>query len=103
MSDEEQHQERPHAARQPMQSIHAMVMADPDSRYAYFNTSQGMLTGNPAHKDMDRIRRLLDDNRIVYLYEPDTSRPRPTFYSQGIISIGLEEISEAAARLVTAP
>lgn len=81
------------------QSIHERVMADPASRYAYFNTTQGMLRANPAHKDTEQIRKVLDDHKIVYLYDASTPRPRPTFYSRGSISIGLAEITEAAQRL----
>ena len=77
-------------------------MADPETRHAYFNTTQGMLTGNPAHRDMDEILKVLDDNKVVYLYDPDTNRPRPIFYSRGEISIGLAEISQAAGRLAAA-
>ena len=78
-------------------------MADPWARYAYFNTTQGMLRGNPAHKDMGQILNILDDNKIVYLYDPSTNRPRPIFYSQGNISVGLAEIAAVAAKLASAP
>ena len=88
--------------RSPRQSIHERVMADPASRYAYFNTTQGMLRANPAHRDTEQIRKVLDDNNIVYLYDASTTRPRPTFYSQGNISIGLAEITETAERLTAA-
>ncbi|MCY4423138.1 MAG: hypothetical protein OXC06_08720 [Acidimicrobiaceae bacterium] len=77
-------------------------MANPDTLHSYFNTTEGMLTGDPAHQDMNEILRVLDDNRIIYLYDPDENRPRPTFYSPGKISIGLAEISQAARRLSAA-
>ena len=99
---EHDHQ-RTDASRQPRQSIHERIMANPQSRYAYFNTTQGMLRGNPAHKDMEQILKVLDDNNIVYLYDPSTNRPRPIFYSQGNMSIGLAEITVAAAKLGSAP
>ena len=91
--------EVPHPVRR---SLYERVMADPDTRRAYLNTTQGTLTGNPAHQDMEAILEVLDDNKIVYLYDPDTNRPRPTFYSSGQISIGLAEISLAAKRLAVA-
>ena len=104
MSEAVEHdRERTDASLQSRQSIHERVMADPQSRYAYFNTTQGILRGNPAHKDMAQILRVLDDNRIVYLYDASTNRPRPVFYSQGNISIGLAEIAVAAAKLASAP
>ena len=96
------HREQIEAPRPPKPSLHERVMADPETRHAYFNTTQGMLTGNPAHRDMDEILKVLDDNKVVYLYDPDTNRPRPIFYSRGEISIGLAEISQAAGRLAAA-
>lgn len=92
---------RPEASHDEQRSLYEKVMADPDTKHAYFNTTQGMLTGNPSHQDMDAILELLDDNKIVYLYDPDANRPRPTFYSPGRISIGLAEISQAAKRLAS--
>ena len=85
--------------RPTRQSMHERIMADPASRRAYFNTTQGVLKANPAHKDTEQIREILDTKRIVYLHDASTTRPRPTFYSRGNISIGLAEISEAAERL----
>jgi hypothetical protein len=98
----ENHRERsrtPHASKP---SLHERVMADPDTMHSYFNTTEGMLTGDPAHQDMNEILRVLDDNGIIYLYDPDTNRPRPTFFSPGTTSIGLVEISQAARRLSAA-
>ena len=85
--------------RPSRQSLHKRVMADEGSRNAYFNTIQGMLRGNPSHEDMDSILRVLNDNRIAYLYEPDSNYPRPAFYSQGSISMGLAEISQTVEEL----
>ncbi len=96
-------QQRPDSRRKRRQSLHERVMTDPESRYAYFNTTQGTLRADPSHKDMEQILKVLDDNEIVYLYEADTSRPRPVFFSGGHISIGLDEIAEAAGRLAAAP
>ena len=93
------HRERPEAPHSAKRSLYERVMANEETRHAYFNTTQGMLTGNPAHQDMDEILKVLDVNKIVYLYDPDTNRPRPIFYSPGRISIGLAEISQAAVRL----
>ena len=98
----ERHREQSDAPPTPRPSLHERVMADPDTRHSYFNTTQGMLTGDPAHDDMNEILKFLDDHKIVYLYDPDTNRPRPTFYSRGAISIGLAEISQAARRLAVA-
>ena len=80
-------------------SLHERVMSDERSRRAYFNTVQGMLRGDPSHEDMETILRVLEDNRIAFLYEPDTNYPRPAFYSQDSISLGLAEISETAEEL----
>ena len=90
------------ANRSPRQSIHERVMADSASRYAYFNTTQGLLRANPAHKDTEQIRKVLDDNNIVYLYDASTTRPRPAFFSHGNVSIGLAEITETAGKLAAA-
>lgn len=98
----ERDRDRSDACTSPGLSLHERVMANPDTLYAYFNTTEGMLTGDPAHQDMKEILRVLDDNRIIYLYDPDTNRPRPTFYSPGRISIGLAEISQVARRLSAA-
>ncbi|MDE0161799.1 MAG: hypothetical protein OXL98_08670 [Acidimicrobiaceae bacterium] len=96
-------QQHPDSRRQRRQSLHERVMTDPESRYAYFNTTQGTLRADPSHRDMQKILKVLEDNEIVYLYEADTSRPRPVFFSRGHISIGLAEIAEAAGRLTATP
>ena len=91
--------EAPHLAER---SLGARGRAKKENRHTYFNTTQGMLRGSPSHADMDEILKVLDESGIVYLYEPESNRPRPTFYARGIISIGLAEISRAAARLSAA-
>lgn len=89
----------PHLAER---SLGVRGRAQKESRPAYFNTTQGMLRGSPSHADMDKILKVLDESGIAYLYEPESNRPRPTFYARGNISIGLAEISRTAARLSAA-
>ena len=90
---------QPEHQREARRSLYERVLDDEQTRDAYFNTTQGMLRGSPSHADMDEIRKVLDANGVVYLYEPESNRPRPTFYAPGIISIGLAEISRTAVGL----
>jgi len=71
-------------------------MADPEARAMYFSPNDGFLRTSPHHKDTDRIVEVLDKHDLCYLHERDTTYPRPRFYWQGNISIGLNEITVAA-------
>lgn len=99
----ERHRDQSDVLASLRRSLHERVMADPSTRHSYFNRTQGLLTGDPAHDDMNKVLKILDDYRIVFLYDPDANRPRPTFYSPGRISVGLTEISLAAKRLAPGP
>ena len=80
-------------------SLHERVMADPEQCHAYFHTTEACLLANPEHKDTDAILKVLDDNEVVYLYDPATCYPRPRLNWLGNLSIGLDEITEAARRI----
>lgn len=81
-------------------SIFERVMADPWSRHAYFNTTRGVLTGNPDQEETQRLRGDLNARAVAHLFSPDRTLPRPVFNSGGTISIGADEITAATSRLV---
>ena len=80
-------------------SIHERVMSDPESRHAYFHSTEALLTANPDHRDTDAILKVLDENEVVYLYEATSAFPRPRLDWLGNLSIGLDEITEAARQI----
>ena len=80
-------------------STHERVMTDPAMRHAYFRPVEGFLRAKSSHPDTDRILAVLDDHQVYYLHQPETSRPRPTLYWGGNISIGLAEITEVAEQI----
>ena len=75
-------------------SLYNMVMSDDDAREAYFNTTKGVLTGRPDDEDLLRAKAWLDESGIAYLYNPDSSRPRPMLLTKGRAIVGLREIEE---------
>lgn len=79
-------------------SIFERVMADPRSRHAYFNTTRGVLTGNPDQEETQELRSDLNARAIAHLFSPDRTLPRPVFNSGGTISIGADEIAAATSR-----
>ena len=83
----------------PRQSIYERVMADPSQRHMYFHTTEAMLRANPDHKDTAVILKVLDEHKVVFLYDPATIHPRPRLDWLGKTSIGLEEITEAAHQI----
>ena len=82
-----------------LQSVYERVMANPQSRQAYFNTTRGVLSGHPEHTETKELRRALNEKAIAHLFSPDETLPRPVFYSAGIISVGDSAISAVADRL----
>ena len=80
-------------------SVYERVMANPQSRQAYFNTTRGVLSGHPEHAETKELRRALNERAIAHLFNPDETLPRPVFYSPGIISVGDSEISAVTDRL----
>ena len=92
----------PTARPKARQSMHERIMADPEARAMYFCPNDGFLRTSPYHQDADRIVEVLDDHNLCYLHERDTSYPRPRFYWQGNISIGLDEITDAAETISAA-
>ena len=82
--------------------MHERIMSNPETRRAYFRPVEGFLRAKPSHPDTSRIVAVLDGHGIYYLHQRETTRPRPTFYWGGIISIGLAEITDAARRLAAA-
>ena len=80
-------------------SVYEQVMADPEARYAYFNTTQGVLYGDPLQDELIEVRRVLDEASIAYLFRADEGRPWPTFRSREMTGVGLDEISRLVAKL----
>jgi len=90
-----------HVARTQYGSVFEAIMADPQSRHAYYNTTRGLLAGNPDQAETQGLRSDLCARAVAHLFSPDESLPRPVFYSAGAISIGADEIVAAtSSRLV---
>ena len=86
------------AAEQPRQrkrhsSVYERVMGNPQSREAYFNTTRGMLTGNPEQGETKSVRNALNDGAVAHLFTPDATLPQPVFYSAKTVSVGAIEIA----------
>ena len=75
-------------------------MADPQSRHAYYNTTRGVLAGDPDQPETRDLRSDLSARSVAHLFSPDRALPRPVFYSAGAVSIGADEISAATRSLV---
>ena len=80
-------------------SVYEQVMSDPEARYAYFNTIQGVLYGDPLQDELKEVRRVLDEASIAYLFRADEGRPWPTFRSKELTGVGFDEISRLVAKL----
>lgn len=76
------------------QSFTEAVLSDPEARYAYFNTTQGVLAGRPDDEELSRVRALLDSFHIAYLYNPDPTRPQPMFLAPEGTLVGYEQIEQ---------
>lgn len=91
---------RPPDERSQRASIYERVMADDRSRHAYFNTTRGVLVGNPEHEETQRLRRDLNDRFVPHLFSSDRTLPQPVFYSDGIVGVGAKEITAWASQRV---
>ena len=80
-------------------SMYAQVIAHEESRYAYFNTTQGVLYGDPRQEELRAVRKALDDAAIAYLFNDDEGHPWPTFHAGKMTGVGLDEISCMIAKL----
>lgn len=80
-------------------SLYERVMEDPETREAYFGTTEAMLHAHEGHRGYSEIIATLDAHQVVYLHEHDDSIPRPKLYARGGIHIGVEEITAAAERI----
>ena len=76
------------------QSLRELAASFRGAEAAYFNTTKGVLTGRPDDAVLHEVRQMLDERHVAYLFNPDTTRPRPTFSAQGWTSIGLDEIRQ---------
>ena len=80
-----------------MPSLRELAASWNGAGMAFFNTTQGVLTGRPGDEDLRRVREELDSQHIAYLFNPDGTRPRPMFSAQGWDSFGLDEIRQHIA------
>ncbi len=94
-----QHKEALPVDSRAEQSVYDRVLADEESRDAFFNTTQGILAGDPLQEDVGAIRQELDSASIAYLFTPDENLPRPTFYSERVSGVGYGQIRQAIAQL----
>lgn len=80
-------------------SAYARVMANEETRYAFFNTTQGLLYGDPDQDELKAVEKMLEEVGIAYLFNADRYRRRPLFRSQGMTGVGLEEITRVASKI----
>lgn len=81
-------------------SVYEQILDNQEARDAYFNTTQGILYGNPDQPETKEVIQMLDEATIAYLFNPDKYRARPQFVtSQGaagggkMIGRGKEDIA----------
>ena len=86
------------ATKPEFRSVYERVMANPKSRHAYFNTTRGVLAGDPEQAETQRLRSDLSGRAVAHLFSPDRTLPRPMFFSAGTVSIGADEIAAATSR-----
>ena len=79
--------------------MHERVMGNPEMRKAYFETTEAVLRARPDHRGYEEILSALEEHRVVYLHSRETTKPRPRLDAKGRIYIGVEEITQAAARI----
>lgn len=92
-------QDPPRIERGKAKSAYERVMADEETRYAFFNTTQGLLYGDPDHEELKAVEKMLEEASIAYLLNPVQERRRPLFRSQGMTGVGIEEIARVVSRL----
>ena len=80
-------------------SVFERVMENPKSRNAYFNTTRGILTGDPDQAETIETRALLGEKSVAHLFTADPTLPQPMFYADGFVRIGNEEIASLAHRI----
>ena len=80
-------------------SVYERVMANSKSRHAYFNTTRGVLTGDPEQEETQELRAVLNENSVAHLFTADRTLPQPIFYLDGSVRIGSKEISALAEGL----
>lgn len=76
-------------------SLFDLVLSRTVSREAYFNTTQGLLTGDPADTEVQQVMEGLEQRAIAYIFLPDQFRPRPAFSFESRTVVGREEILRA--------
>ena len=83
-------------------SLYAQVMSDPDARHAYFDTTQGTLESSRHHPDLGKIRDVLTEASIAYLFNANDRRPHPVFRTASSVDVGTEAIIARIAALAAA-
>ena len=73
-------------------SLYEDVLAHEASRYAYLNTTKGVLYGDPDQDELKEVQQALEDAGIAYLFNAHEGRPRPTFYAHSMTGFGFDEI-----------
>ncbi|CAN5477628.1 hypothetical protein BH10ACT2_BH10ACT2_19610 [soil metagenome] len=86
---------------EPEGSLYARVLADPEARDAYFNTTQARLFGDELDDSVNEIIDLLDKNAVAFLFSHDPNRARPALQVESVRFVGKEEIVRAIGRLLT--
>ncbi|WP_423915749.1 hypothetical protein [Candidatus Poriferisodalis sp.] len=80
-------------------SLYEQVFNSEQARDAYLNTTQAILTGDPALPEIEEIRQKLKNSSIAWIFTPNCRLPRPIFRSRNSTLVGKTDILEAIKRL----
>ena len=83
-------------------SLYERVLADPESRDAFFNTTQAQLFGDVDSPDVQAIEGMLVENSVAYLVSDDKYLARPVLYLEHGHFVGREQISRAIGMFLVA-
>jgi hypothetical protein len=80
-------------------SLYEAVLADPDSRDAYFNTTQAHLSGDPFDPSVVSLVNELEGVSVAFLFSPDEDLARPVLQIDHLQFVGEPQVRRAIASL----
>jgi hypothetical protein len=80
-------------------SAYERVLADPEARDAYFNTTRAHLFGDPNASDVVNAIEHLENASIAFLFTPDEDLARPILQTELSQFVGAAQIHSAIGML----
>lgn len=72
------------------------VLSSEESRHAFFNTTQGILTGDPSKAETKEVLARLSGASIAFLFQPDEFSAYPSFHHESAqVFVGRDEIERS--------